>query len=105
MIINSGQKDIEVFCVALVRYKLTIIYEINDPSAKNVSLKKNLNFKYSIKVLWDYFCLITNVVPLPLFPYHIDHVVIVFFLTTLTSQHIYSFSAFYNTTIPFTFLS
>ena len=25
MIINSGQKDVEVFCVALVTYKLTII--------------------------------------------------------------------------------
>ena len=34
MIINSSQKDVEVFCVALVTYKLTIIYEINDPSAK-----------------------------------------------------------------------
>ena len=42
MIINSGQKDVEVFCVALVRCKLTIIYEINDSSAKYVNLKKNL---------------------------------------------------------------
>ena len=25
MIINSGQKDVDVFCVALVTYKLTII--------------------------------------------------------------------------------
>ena len=25
LIINSGQKDVEVFCVALVTYKLTII--------------------------------------------------------------------------------
>ena len=25
IIINSGQKDVEVFCVALVTYKLTII--------------------------------------------------------------------------------
>ena len=36
-----GQKDVEVFCVALVTYKLTIIYEINDPSAKYVNLTKN----------------------------------------------------------------
>ena len=42
MIINSSQKDIEVFRVALVTYKLMIICEINDPSAKNVNLKKNL---------------------------------------------------------------
>ena len=42
MIINSGQKDVEVFCVALVTYKLTIIYEINDPSANYVHLNKNL---------------------------------------------------------------
>ena len=42
MIINSGQKDVEVFCVALVTYKLAIIYDINDPSAKYVNLKKNL---------------------------------------------------------------
>ena len=41
-IINSGQKDVEVFCVALVTYKLTIIYEINDSNAKYVNLKKNL---------------------------------------------------------------
>ena len=34
MIINSCQKDVEVFCVALVTYKLTKIYENNDPSAK-----------------------------------------------------------------------
>ena len=40
VIINSGQKDVEVFCVALVTYKLTIIYKINDPSAKYVNLKK-----------------------------------------------------------------
>ena len=40
MIINSGQKDGEVFCVALVTYKLTIIEKINDPSAKYVNLKK-----------------------------------------------------------------
>ena len=25
IVINSGQKDVEVFCVALVTYKLTII--------------------------------------------------------------------------------
>ena len=42
MIMNSGQKDVEVFCVALVTYKLTIIYEINDLSAKYANLKKNL---------------------------------------------------------------
>ena len=35
MIINSSQKDDEVFCVALVT-------EINDPSAKYVNLEKNL---------------------------------------------------------------
>ena len=40
MIINSGQKDVEVFCVALVTYKLTIIQKINDPCAKYVNLKK-----------------------------------------------------------------
>ena len=42
IIINSSQKDVEVFCVALVTYKLMIISEINDPSAKYVNLKKNL---------------------------------------------------------------
>ena len=42
MIINSGQKDVEVLCIALVTYQLTIIYETNDPSAKYVNLKKNL---------------------------------------------------------------
>ena len=42
MIINSSQKDVEVFCVALVTYKLTIICEFNDPSTKYVNLKKNL---------------------------------------------------------------
>ena len=40
MIINSGQKDVEVFCVVLVTYKLRIIKKINDPSAKYVNLKK-----------------------------------------------------------------
>ena len=40
ILINSGQKDVEVFCVALVTYKLEIIYKINDPSAKHVNLKK-----------------------------------------------------------------
>ena len=43
MIINSGQKDVEVFCVALVTYKLTIIYKINDPSANFVNLKKKID--------------------------------------------------------------
>ena len=42
VIINSGQKDVEVFCVALVTYKLTIILKINDPSAKYVNLKKKI---------------------------------------------------------------
>ena len=32
--INSSQKDAEVFCVALVGYKVTTIYEINDSSAE-----------------------------------------------------------------------
>ena len=41
-LINSCQKDVEVFCVALVTYKLTKIYENNDPSAKYVNLEKNL---------------------------------------------------------------
>ena len=40
IIINSGQKDVQVFCVALVTYKVTIIKKINDPSAKYVNLKK-----------------------------------------------------------------
>ena len=31
-----------MFCVALVTYKLTIICEINDPSAKYINLEKNL---------------------------------------------------------------
>ena len=31
-----------MFCVALVTNKFTIIYEINDSSAKYVNLKKNL---------------------------------------------------------------
>ena len=31
-----------MFCVALVTYKLTIIDEINDPSAKYINLEKNL---------------------------------------------------------------
>ena len=31
-----------MLCVALVTYKLTISYEINDPSAKYVNLEKNL---------------------------------------------------------------
>ena len=39
--INSSQKDVEVFCVAVVNISLTIIREINDPSAKCVNLKKN----------------------------------------------------------------
>ena len=42
MIINFSQKDVEVFCIALVTYKLTIIYEINDPIAKYIDLEKNL---------------------------------------------------------------
>ena len=42
MIINSSQKDVEVFCVVLVTYKLAIIYEVNDPSAKYVNFEKNL---------------------------------------------------------------
>ena len=42
MIINSSQKDVEVFYVALVTYKLTIIYEIDDPSAKYENLEKKL---------------------------------------------------------------
>ena len=42
--INSSQKDVEVFCVALpmVTYKLTIICEIDGLSAKYVNLEKNL---------------------------------------------------------------
>ena len=47
MIINSSKKDVEVFCVALVTYKLTIIYRINDLSAKYVNLKKNLIIRRS----------------------------------------------------------
>ena len=35
MIINSSQKDVEVFCVAC-----TIMYRINNPSAKYVDLEK-----------------------------------------------------------------
>ena len=31
-----------MFCVALVTYKLTIIDEINNPSAKYINLEKNL---------------------------------------------------------------
>ena len=42
ILINSGEKDVEVFCVALVTYKLKIIHKINDPSGKYVNLKKNL---------------------------------------------------------------
>ena len=42
MTINSSQKDVEVFCIAVVTYKLTIIYEINDPSSKFENLEKNL---------------------------------------------------------------
>ena len=41
MIINSSKKDVEVFCAALVSYKFTVIYEINDPSAKYINLEKN----------------------------------------------------------------
>ena len=42
MLINSGQKDVEVFFIALVTYKLTIIYEINDSSAQYITLIKHL---------------------------------------------------------------
>ena len=31
-----------MFCAALVTYKFTIIYEINDPNAKYINLEKNL---------------------------------------------------------------
>ena len=37
-----------MFCVAPVTYKLTIIYEINDPSAKYVNLKKNLIIRFGL---------------------------------------------------------
>ena len=50
-ILNSGQKDVEVFCVALVTYKLTLIYEINDSSAKHVNLKKNLIVPFGLSPL------------------------------------------------------
>ena len=42
MAINFGQKDVEAFCVAQVTYKLTMIYKINDPSAKYINLKKKI---------------------------------------------------------------
>ena len=45
MIIDSCQKDVEAFCAALVSYKVTIIYEINDPSAKYVNLEKNFKIR------------------------------------------------------------
>ena len=32
-------KDVEVSCVALVSYKVRIIYEINEPSAKYVNVE------------------------------------------------------------------
>ena len=47
--INSSQKDVKVFCVALVTGKLTIIYEIDYPSAKYVNLKKRLIYLTFIK--------------------------------------------------------
>ena len=45
MIINSSQKDFEVFCVALVSYKVTIIYDIDDPSAKYENLEKMVKIR------------------------------------------------------------
>ena len=44
-VINSSQKNVEVFCVALVSYKVTIIHEINDPSAKYESLEKKFKIR------------------------------------------------------------
>ena len=40
---SDSKKDVEVFCVALVTYKLTIIYEINDPSAKYVNVRERFD--------------------------------------------------------------
>ena len=57
IIINSGQKDIEVFCVAVVTYKLTIIYQINDPSAKYINLEKNLKIFERSFSKFTYFAL------------------------------------------------
>ena len=45
MIINSCKKDVEVFCAALVSYKVTKIYEIYDPSADYKNLEKKLNIR------------------------------------------------------------
>ena len=39
-IINSCRKDVEVFFVALVTYKLALFLKINDPSPKYVNLKE-----------------------------------------------------------------
>ena len=58
-----------------------------------------------MKVLWDYFCLITHVVPLPFPLITLLSFCCSFFGTTPTIQHFYSLSAFYNTTIPLAFLS
>ena len=49
MIINSSQKDIDAFCVAIVSYKVLTIYQINELSAKYESLEKKL--KYDVLVL------------------------------------------------------
>ena len=58
-----------------------------------------------MKVLWDYLCLITHVLPSPFSPYHTTVFLSFFFGTTPTSQHFYLLLAFYNTTIPLAFLS
>ena len=39
---NYSQKYVEVLCAALVTYKLTIVYEIDNPSANHANLEKNV---------------------------------------------------------------
>ena len=42
IVINSGENDVEVFCVALVKCKITIISKINEPSAKYGNFETNI---------------------------------------------------------------
>ena len=49
MAINCTQRDVEVFCVSLVSFKVTVIYEINDPRAKYENLEKS--YKYDVSGL------------------------------------------------------
>ena len=51
-----------------------IIFELGTITPSG--LNKQFSFLvYSMKILWDYFCLITHLVPSPFFPYYTDCVV------------------------------